>query len=256
MNRTDRFPPTDLTPSATGAHAAVARSIGRRIVAGTFPSGTILPNESAWSAEFGVSRSVVREAVKYLAAKGLLTSRPRIGTRVEPKERWNMLDQDVLAWWAETPRQTEFLKSLQQFRRIFEPEAAALAASLRTEAQLDDITGACRAMAEAPTMGDRSRADVAFHLAILKASGNELLLPLGILIEETLRSMFERINMAAGSLRHAQELHNGIVDAIRARNADGARAAVHALLDNSDKMIGQFDRQAPDEAATVDAVQP
>jgi DNA-binding FadR family transcriptional regulator len=225
---------------ASRANESIAAAIGRRIVGGEFPAGSILPNEAAWSAEYGVSRSVVREAIRFLAAKGLLVSRPRIGTRVEPRQRWSLLDPDVLDWHAQAPRQTEFLMSLQQFRRLFEPEAAALAAARRSEAQMAAISSACAAMGSAPTLAQRGVADLAFHMAILEASGNELLLPLGALIASALRRMFVAINAAAGDMRHAQELHVGIERAIAARDPAGARAAVHALLDNSDEMILKF----------------
>lgn len=223
------------------ANTAVAEAIGRRIVGGEFPVGTILPNEAAWGQQLGVSRSVVREAIRTLSAKGLVASRPRIGCRVEPRQRWNLLDHDVLNWYADTPDSTAFLMSLQQFRRIFEPEAAALAARFRSEVQMEKITTACQKMGSAPDMATRSVADAEFHLAILTASGNEFLVPLGSAIDQALRNMFVRINHAAGRLRHAQELHEAIAEAIRTRDPATARSAVLALLDNSDAMILQFD---------------
>jgi len=226
--------------SVDSAHASVAAAIGRRIVGGEFVAGTILPNESAWGAEYGVSRSVVREAIKILAAKGLLTSRPRIGTRVEPRDWWNLLDHDVLDWYTDLPSDIAFLMTLQQFRRMFEPEAAALAAGRRSGAEMAEIARACTAMGQAPDMEVRGIADVEFHLAILRASGNELLLPLGVLIESTLRKVFVRINAAAGELLHAQELHAAICDAIASKEPEAARSAVHRLLDNSDATIRRF----------------
>lgn len=240
MKEVGQLMPGGLPQAAPRANESIAEAIGRRIVGGEFPGGTILPNEASWSAEYGVSRSVVREAIRFLAAKGLLTSRPRIGSRVEPRRRWNLLDPDVLDWHAQTPRQVDFLMSLQQFRRLFEPEAAALAAARRTEAQMAEIEAACAGMASAETLALRGVADLAFHMAILEASGNELLLPLGALVASALRRMFVAINDAAGDLRHAQALHVAIERAIAARDPAAARAAVHALLDNSDAMIRRF----------------
>ncbi len=230
---------SNLNRGGSGAHAAVAESIGKRIVNGVYSVGSILPNEADWSAEFGVSRSVVREAVKMLTAKGLLTSRPRIGSRVAPRQRWNLLDHNVLAWYAEAPGQSQFLASLQEFRHIFEPEAAAMAARKRTEAQMEKISTACRAMGSAETLSERSIADVAFHNAILEAAGNELLLPLGSLIESTLDRLFLMINRVAGQLRHAQKLHEDIEVAIRRGDPKAARQAVRALLENSDDYIAR-----------------
>jgi DNA-binding FadR family transcriptional regulator len=229
-----------LPRGARSAHAAVAHAIGRRIVGGEFPPGSVLPNEASWSAEFGVSRSVVREAIKTLSAKGLLTSRPKVGSRVEKRNRWNLLDHDVLSWYAEAPGRSEFLLSLQEFRRIFEPEAAALAATRRSREEMSRISTACEAMGNAGSLSERSAADVDFHVAVLEASGNELLLPLGVLIESALNSLFVIITRAAGDLRHAQELHYAIEKAIRLRRPSAARRAVHRLLDNSDSMIREL----------------
>ncbi len=237
-----------LPRGGTGAHAAVAKEIGKRIVGGIYPEGSILPNEAAWSEEFGLSRSVVREAIKMLAAKGLLASRPRIGSRVAPRERWNLLDHDVLSWYAEVPGHTKFLTSLQEFRHIFEPEAAALAARKRTDEQMNRITAACHAMGNAKNLSDRSLADVAFHNAILDAAGNELLLPLGSLIESTLDRLFFMINRVAGQLRHAQQLHEAIEQAIRDQDEAGARQAVRALLANSDEYIARVEEMGLDQS--------
>lgn len=225
---------------SSSAHATVSEAIGRRILGGEFPAGSILPNEADWGAQYHVSRSVVREAIKILAAKGLLTSRPRIGTRVEPRERWNLLDADVLDWYTDLSSDGRYLRTVQSFRRMFEPEAAALAAGLRSEAQMKEISEACAAMGNAATLAERGAADFDFHLAILKASGNELLVPLGVLIESTLRKMFVRINAVAGDLLHAQELHEIIRGAIARQDPAAARKAVHDLLDNSDAMIASF----------------
>lgn len=227
-------------PRGGSAHAAVAEALGTRIVRGEFPPGGILPNEASWATDFKVSRSVVREAIKMLTAKNLLTSRPKVGSRVEPRENWNLLDHEVLGWYTSGPNRASVLKSLQQFRYIIEPEAAALAAEHRSEEQMEQITLACRQMATAPNLGERSAADVRFHLGILKASGNELLVPLGVLIDSALKNLFVLITREAGDLHYAQDLHNNIERAIRQRKANAARAAVRKLLENSDSMITKW----------------
>ena len=130
-------------------HASLANEIGMRIVRGDYPPGTILPNEAKWSQTFEVSRSAVREAIKMLMAKSLLSSRPKVGSWVEPRERWNLLDRDVLSWYAMAPDRESFLRTVQEFRHIIEPEATALAAERRTEEQMAEISTACREMGEA-----------------------------------------------------------------------------------------------------------
>src|SRR6266545_7043572 len=150
-------------------HHAVAEDIGARILRGEFAPGTLLPNEAEWCQAYKVSRTAVREAIRMLAAKGLVASRPKIGSRVEPRERWNLLDRDVLSWYGSVPDRKRFLVSVQQMRYIFEPEAAALAAENRTPEQLAQIETACREMGEASSLQSRTKADVRFHLAILRA---------------------------------------------------------------------------------------
>lgn len=227
-------------PRGGSAHAAVAEALGTRIVRGEFPPGGILPNEARWASDFRVSRSVVREAIKMLAAKNLLTSRPKVGSRVEPREHWNLLDHEVLAWYTSGPNRANILRSLQQFRHIIEPEAAALAAEYRSTEQMEQISIACHQMATAPNLAERSAADVRFHVEILKASGNELLLPLGVMIDSALKNLFVLITVEAGDLHHAQDLHNNIEKAIRQQKPNAARAAVRKLLENSDNMIGKW----------------
>jgi DNA-binding FadR family transcriptional regulator len=209
-------------------------------VRGDYQPGQILPNEAKWANDFGVSRSAVREAVKILMAKGLLTSRPKVGSRIEPRENWNLLDHDILEWNITGPERGRVMKSLQQFRRIFEPEAAALAAEFRTDAQLGIISSACKQMATAPTVPERTAADVKFHLGVLRATGNELLIPLGVLIDSALRNLFIFITVEAGDVHHAQDLHDNIEKAIRLKRPESARRAVHKLLDNSDGLIAHY----------------
>ena len=237
--RTRKAPETQALArySGTFAHTTVANEIGSRIVRGDYPPGTFLPNEAEWSAMFGVGRSAVREAVKILMAKNLLASRPKIGSWVMPRERWNLLDRDVLGWYAASPNRYEFLKTVQEFRYIIEPEAAAMAALRHGPGQMAEITAACREMGTAPTLGERTAADTRFHVAILRAAGNELLLPLGVLIDSALEQLFAFVTREVNNLRHAQDLHEEIEKNIRLRRPDAARKAVRRLLENTDSII-------------------
>lgn len=221
----------------SSVHASLANEIGLRIVRGDYPPGTILPNEAKWSETFDVSRSAVREAIKMLMAKSLLASRPKIGSWVEPRERWNLLDRDVLGWYAMAPDREAFLRTVQEFRHIIEPEATALAAERRTDEQMEEISTACREMGEATTLSSRTQADTRFHLAILRASGNDLLVPLGVLIESALNHLFVFVTRELNDARSAQALHEAIEKAIRLRRPDAARRAVRKLLANTDEVI-------------------
>ncbi|RTL94585.1 MAG: FadR family transcriptional regulator [Hyphomicrobiales bacterium] len=226
-------------PRIPGAsvHTSLASEIGLRIVRGDYPPGTILPNEAKWSETFDVSRSAVREAIKMLMAKSLLASRPKIGSWVEPKERWNLLDRDVLSWYATSPDREVFLRTVQEFRHIIEPEAAAFAAMRRTDEQMAEISRACREMGEATNLQERTRADTRFHLAILRASGNDLLVPLGVLIESAFDHLFTYTTRELDDLQHAQKLHEAIERNIRLKRPDAARNAVRKLLANTDEVI-------------------
>jgi len=228
--------------SGKSRHFAAAEEIGTRILRGDFAPGVLLPNEAEWCKRLRMSRSAVREAIKMLKAKGLLHSRPKVGTRVEPRARWNLLDRDVLAWYATAPDREVFLKTVQEFRHIIEPEATAFAAMRRSDEQMAEISQACRDMGQAATLQERTRADTRFHLAILRASGNDLLVPLGVLIESALDHLFVFTTRQISDQRQVQKLHEAIEKNIRLQRPDAARNAVRKLLANTDEGIGRSRR--------------
>lgn len=231
--------PSPARITGTSVHASLASEIGQRIVRGDYPPGTILPNEQQWSQTFDVSRSAVREAIKMLLAKSLLASRPKVGSWVEPRERWNLLDRDVLAWYSASPNRENFLKTVQEFRYIIEPEASALAAERRSDEQMAEISQACAEMGAARSLPERTQADTRFHIAILRASGNELLVPMGVLIESVLDRLFVMVTREVDDLRLAQTLHEKIEKAIRQQRPEAARTAVRKLLQNTDDIIAR-----------------
>jgi len=207
----------------------------------------LLPNEAEWCDVYGVSRTAVREAIKMLAAKGLIVSRPKIGSRVRPREVWNLLDRDVLAWYWAASDQHHFLSNVQQMREMLEPEVAALAALNHTPAQLAAIESAYRGMVDSTNVTDWNTHDVKFHLAILGAAGNELLVPLGFMIESALSNMFEFTASHNEDVRKALPLHEAILIAIRRHSPAAARRAARALLADTSGVIGESrkSRNAP-----------
>jgi len=219
-------------------HHSVAQDLGARILRGEFAPGTLLPNEAEWCRAYGVSRTAVREAIKMLAAKGLIVSRPKIGSRVQPRDAWNLLDRDVLAWYCAAADQHHFLANMQQLRQILEPEAAALAAENHTDAQFKEIEAAYNGMRDAESYPDWNSADVRFHLSILWAAGNELLVPMGFVIESALGNMFDWTTRHNEDFRSALPLHEHILIAIRNRRPDAARRAVRKLLSDTNRVIG------------------
>ena len=143
---------------------------------------------------------------------------------------WNLLDRDVLSWYAVSPNRELFLQTVQEFRHIIEPEATALAAERRTEEQMGEISQALHDMAHATSLQRRTEADTRFHVAILRASGNELLVPLGVLIELALNHLFVHVTREDSSLQYAQKLHEDIERCIRLQRPNAARRAVRKLL--------------------------
>lgn len=218
-------------------HSLIARGIGERILGGEFAPGTLLPNEAEWGRIYNASRTAVREAIKSLAAKGLIASRPKIGSRVEPKMRWNLLDRDVLAWHRSATDRKAFLLSTQEFRRIVEPGIAELAAKKRTTLQIDQLVAALDDMREAKTHAEMVEADVQFHEVLLASTNNDLLVPFNVLIDETLANLFDFTTQRNPRFRQAIKLHEAIARAVIAGDAANARKAMLALLDDTDEIV-------------------
>lgn len=232
--------PLRRAPGTRGRiHAELAQGIGLRILDGTYPPGTLLPNEAEWGRIYGASRTAVREAIKTLNGKGLLVSRPKVGSRVEPRERWNLLDRDVMAWHCAAMDKTAFLASLQEVRRILEPGTAVLAARRRTEEQLAALKDALEGMRSARDAEAMVAPDVRFHLALIACANNVLLAPFGIIIEQALANLFgytSRNNAKPGAV---VPMHEAVVTAIAARDEDAAKAAMKVLLDDTDLVVGK-----------------
>jgi len=225
-------------------HHQVAQDIGARILKGEFAPGDLLPNEAESCRAYGVSRTAVREAMKMLTAKGLIISRPKIGSRVQPRDSWNLLDRDVLVWYCAAAERSHFLASMHQVRSILEPEAAALASVNYTPEQIRGIDEALIGMRDATDLHGWNLYDVKFHLAILWAAGNELLVPFGFLIESALGTMFDFTGRHNQDWRKAYPLHEAIVVAIRKRRPEAARKAVRALLSDTGQVLAQQARDS------------
>jgi DNA-binding FadR family transcriptional regulator len=210
----------------------VAGTIGRRIVTGQHRPGETLPTEPQIQAEFGVSRTAVREAIRLLSAKGLTVSRPKIGTRVRPTVDWNMLDSDVLRWQVDENPSEEFVHALFEMREIIEPAAAARAAERATD---DEIRALRMAMAgiegEPRGSGSQIDADIDFHMIILEASRNPMLRSLGAMIRSTLEITF---TLGWRVMAHdAVVQHREILEAIAAHDSEAAFLSMRRLLRNS-----------------------
>ncbi len=207
----------------------VVEALGRSIARGDHAVGAVLPPEAELERRLDASRGVVREAVKILATKGLVTVGPRHGTRVSPTRAWNFLDQDVLAWAAGGPMARELLFALEEARRIVEPAAAALAAQRATPAERRTIRGAYEAMvAIADDMAAATEADKAFHIAILDATHNPVLGSFRNGLQAILDAVFA---VAIPALAPNLPNHDAVLRAIDQGDAAGARDAMERLLD-------------------------
>jgi len=218
-------------------HAKIERAIGERILSGEFVPGAALPNEADWGRIYGASRTAVREAIKSLTAKGLIQSRPKIGSRVEPRTRWNMLDRDVLDWHRAAMDRKAFLASTQEARRLVEPGIAELAARKHSPAQLERLVAAYHTMAAATESHDMVASDVNFHEALLACANNELLVPFAIIIEQALTQLFDYTTNKNPHYARALRLHQNIVRAVAAADGPGARDAMLQLLTDTDNVI-------------------
>ena len=162
--------------SKPGRIQAVLTTLGREIAQEIIPAGAVLPPESDLEARFGVGRGVVREAIKTLSGKGLISVQPRHGTRVLPRRDWSLLDRDVLSWLIGHDKpDLELLLAVQEVRSIIEPAAAALAATRATKKDRQRINAALEAMETSDNQASATAADKAFHLAILDATHNPVL---------------------------------------------------------------------------------
>lgn len=205
--------------------------LGKAIVIGAYEA-TPFPTEAELSKQHGVSRSVTREAVKMLSAKGLLSARPRQGTVVQPPSRWNLFDADVLNWLLERKFSLELLAHFNQLRNSIEPAAAALAAQHADQAGVEAIrAGFARMRAAEAGDDDTLEADIAFHLAILRASANPFFAQFRDVVATALRTSIRFTNRIKGRTADLAA-HEAVKIAIEQRDAERARRAMLAIIDD------------------------
>jgi DNA-binding FadR family transcriptional regulator len=222
------------TFSRRSAHGQIAHAIGQSILRGELAPGEVLPSEVALGVEFGVSRTALREAIKVLAAKGMVESRTKIGTRVRERGHWNMLDPDVLSWSLASHDADAYADGITEMRYILEPAGAALAAERATAAQKKRIRDAYDGMAAAGDDEETSiQHDLRFHQAILEATGNAFLASMGHVIESALAFSFKLSAQAPGNRILSVPLHKAVLDCIEKGDARGAQAAMLRLLEKT-----------------------
>lgn len=224
----------DRKPLGTGRrhHGAIAQKLGVAILSGEYPPGYLLGGEVAVAEALGVSRTAYREAMQVLTAKGLVESKPKSGTRVLPRDRWNLLDPDVLGWAFAGEPDITFIRNLFELRSIFEPAAAALAAQRRDDQDLALMDEALRAMEQHTLANEAGRnADRDFHTAILRATHNDALLVLSSSIGAAVNWTTQFKQRARALPRNPIPDHRRVFEAIAAGDADAAGFAMRTLVD-------------------------
>lgn len=212
-------------------HGAIARDLGLAIVSGKHRPGHVLDGEVEASLTLRISRTAYREAVRILSAKGLVHSRPRVGTRVSAVEDWHLLDPDVLSWAFSAEPAPEVLHGLFELRSIVEPAAAALAATRRKERHLDSMRTALEAMARHTLGAEAGRiADQQFHAALLTATNNAFIVSLTKGVTAAVTALTEFKQRIAPLKRDPVPDHWRVYDAIASKNANGARDAMNELI--------------------------
>ena len=205
--------------------------IGKAIVTGAYEEKPF-PTEAELSKQHAVSRSVTREAVKMLTAKGLLSARPRQGTIVQPVSNWNLFDPDVLRWLLDRKFSIDLLRQFSQLRSAIEPAAAALAATAADEAGLAMIRAGFARMEAAEAGDDDSlEADIAFHVAILRASANPFFDQFRDVVGTALRTSIRFTNRIKGRTADLAQ-HGAVMDAIARRDPVAAQTLMATLIDD------------------------
>ncbi|MGF1746666.1 FadR/GntR family transcriptional regulator [Vibrio minamisatsumaniensis] len=228
-----------ISGSKRSLHVQVAREIARGILSGELPQGSIIPGEMALCEQFGISRTALREAVKLLTSKGLLESRPKIGTRVVDRAYWNFLDPQLIEWMDGLTDIDQFCSQFLGLRRAIEPEACALAAKFATAEQRIELSEIFQKMVEVDEaeVFDQERwtdIDTRFHSLIFNATGNDFYLPFG----NILTTMF--VNFIVHSSEEGSTCineHRRIYEAIMAGDSDKARLMSAAHLQDANHRL-------------------
>ncbi|WP_415857336.1 FadR/GntR family transcriptional regulator [Sinomonas sp. G460-2] len=218
--------------AATGLHAKVLEEVGSAIAGGSLAAGRVIQIEEL-EERYGVSRSVVREAVRVLASMGLVAMRRRVGVQIQPAAAWNLYDPQVIRWRLASTGRYAQLRSLTELRAAVEPEAARLAALRAPQtatAELMTLAGELWAAGHETGLERFLRLDIEFHRRILEASGNEMFSTLHPLVAEVLSGRTHLGLMPERPHANALQLHLDVAVAIQRQRADEAHDAMRAIM--------------------------
>ncbi len=228
-----------MTP-IKNVHGNTVDHLGEAIVAGRYAIGGSIPAEPVLCEELGVSRTVVREAIKSLVAKGLIVTGPKVGTRVMPSDHWNWFDPDVIGWQAKAGLTPDFIRDLQDLRLVVEPAAVKLAALRATADDIVAIEAAFAGMKQAVEHGgDYVTFDLRFHQGLLRASRNRMLVQMSKALSALLRTSFEISTAKPDGPLISLPLHRAVLDAVIARDPAQAERAILVLINGAHQDLEQ-----------------
>ena len=211
--------------------SSIVQDLGVAIVTGTYSDRNPFPVEAQLCRQYGASRTALREAVKMLTAKGLLSARPRQGTVVLPRDAWNLFDTDVLRWLLERKFSVALLLQFAELRLAIEPAGAALAAARADPAALELITCGFNRMERADRGEDDAlESDIEFHVAILRASGNPFFSQFQDVVSTALHTSIRFTNRLANLHTADLAAHRAVYKSICRHEPRQARAAMEKLL--------------------------
>ena len=214
--------------------------LGRAIVCGEFDANQSLPTEAELCARFGISRTAVREAVKMLTAKGLISSRPRQGIRILPAEDWNIFDPDILSWSLEGKPSLKVLKEFLQMRIAIEPEAASLGARFARPERIQVIGEALERMRAAGENHEEALvADIDFHIGILYSSENRFFIRMRDFVRTALNASIRHTSTKKANQTAVIEEHARVFHAIRDGEPEQAKKAMLFLIEEALEFIDQ-----------------
>ncbi|GAA4889313.1 FadR/GntR family transcriptional regulator [Streptomonospora salina] len=220
--------------SERGVHGQTVQLLGERVLSGRIAEGETI-DLAVLSSELDLSLTAIREAIRVLAAKGLVGSRQRKGTFVRPRADWNLLDPDVVKWQVAAGAGDMFFRDLAELRGALEPTAARLAAERRTARDIEELRAAVQAMADTHESSPEEAAasDLRWHRALLVATGNELYTRTDIFLAA---GLIERDRLVhAGSHKDPVPSHTSVTEAIAAGDPAAAESAMRSLLDQADE---------------------
>lgn len=225
-------PAAALAPGDAGLHARVLDQIGTAICGGRMPTGSVLSIDDLVE-RYAVSRSVVREVLRVLAAMGLIEARRRVGIMIRPATDWNVFDPQVIRWRLASAGRMAQLRSITELRTAVEPHAAWLAAGRATPGEASDLVGLAAKLWAAGKAGDSDeflRLDIEFHRQVLLVSGNEMFLKLHHLVAEVLTGRHHYHLMPRYPDEHALQSHADVAQAVQRHDGDRARDAMVRIM--------------------------